>query len=97
LIAELNTALHSANALRLASDLHMRNDEIKALQTCPVCKGNVRLAFQNPVGFKISCAGCGTDRYLRGLNGTREYEQLVAGERNFRVHGRRAWAMSLGA
>lgn len=97
LIAELNTVLHSANATRQANDLYMRNEEIKALQTCPVCKGNVRLDFQNPAGFKISCAGCGTDRYLRGLNGTREYEQLVAGERNFRVHGRRAWAMSLGA
>lgn len=97
LIAELSTVLHSANATRQANDLSMRNEEIKALQICPVCKGNVRLAFQNPAGFKISCAGCGTDRYLRGLNGTREYEQLVAGERNFRVHGRRAWAMSLGA
>src|SRR5690554_1511946 len=93
LIAELSTVLHSANATRQANDLHMRNEEIKALQTCPVCKGNVRLDFQNPTGFKINCAGCGTDRYLRGLNGTREYEQLVAGERNFWVHGRRAWAM----
>lgn len=97
LIAELNTVLYSANAIRVARDLHMRNEEIKALQNCPVCKCNVRLDFQNPAGFKISCAGCGTERYLRGLNGTREYEQLVAGERNFRIHGRRAWAMSLGA
>lgn len=97
LIAELNAALHSENALRLASDLRMRNEEIKALQICPVCKGSVHFAFQNPAGFKISCAGCGAERYLRCQKYTREYEQLVAGERSFRVHGRRAWAMTLGA
>ncbi|MBL4835025.1 MAG: hypothetical protein JKY26_13730 [Pseudomonas sp.] len=95
LMDELRAALHSANAVRLASDLLTRNEEIKTLQICPVCKSPVRLAFQSPSGFKAGCAGCGTDRYLRGQNGSREYEQLVAGERDFRILGRRAWAMSL--
>lgn len=95
LMDQLRGVLHSANAMRLAGVLLTRNEEIKALQICPVCKTHVRLTFQSPYGFKAGCAGCGTDRYLRRENGSRAYEQLVAGGRDFRILGRRAWAMSL--
>ncbi|MGM1051029.1 MAG: hypothetical protein ACQEXO_01355 [Pseudomonadota bacterium] len=95
LMEELKTALHTANALRLGSDLLQRNEEIKALQICPVCRGKVRLFFQSPSGFKANCAGCGIDRYLRDKNGAREFEQLVAGIRDFRTVGRRGWCLNL--
>lgn len=94
-LSELKTALRSANAMRLGAELLERNQEIAALQSCPVCKEKGRLVFQSPAGFKANCATCGADRYLRGQKGQREYEQLVAGNRDFRTLGRRGWALSI--
>ncbi len=92
-INELQEALKSANALRLGTDLLRRNEEISALQICPVCRKKVRLIFQDSFGFKASCEECKTDRYLRGQKAQREYEQVVGGRRDFRTLGRRGWAM----
>jgi hypothetical protein len=95
LLNELQTALKSANAIRLGAELLERNQELAALQSCPVCKEKGRLVFQNPAGFNANCETCGTIRYLRGQKGKREYEQLVAGKRDFRTLGRRGWALPI--
>lgn len=95
-VGELIKDLRAANALALANDIYMRNEEIKALQICPVCKSHVHLTFQSPSGFRAGCTECRTERYLREQNEVREYEQLVSGEEGFRVLGRRAWTMELG-
>lgn len=96
LLSELKKVLKAGNALRLESDLFKRNEEIKTLRVCPVCRSEVHLVFQNPAGFRASCTSCGSDRYLRGgLKGQREYEQMVAGKRDFRSLGRRGWALSI--
>ena len=95
-LSELKTALRSANAMRLEAELLERNQEIAALQSCPVCREKGRLVFQSPEGFKANCATCGADRYLRGQKDQREYEQLVAGKKDFRTLGRRGWALLMG-
>jgi hypothetical protein len=92
-LAQLNGALRSANAIKLSSELLRRNEEIEALQTCPVCACKAPLVFQSPAGFKASCVECGSDRYLRGEKGKREFEQLLSGKRDFRTLGRRGWAV----
>ena len=92
----VKTALRSANAMRLEAELLERNQEIAALQSCPVCREKGRLVFQSPEGFKANCATCGADRYLRGQKDQREYEQLVAGKKDFRTLGRRGWALLMG-
>ncbi len=96
LFNQLQAAMKSANAIQLAAELFERNQEIAALQNCPVCKERGHLVFQSPAGFKANCAACGTDRYLRGQKDQREYEQLVAGKNDFRTLGRRGWALLMG-
>jgi len=96
LLNKLQAALISANAIQQSSDLFRRNEEVRALQICPVCRSKVRLIFQSPAGFKANCGECGTERYLRGERGQREFEQLVAGKRDFRTLGRRGWVLRFG-
>jgi hypothetical protein len=95
LLSELHASLKSANAIRLGFELLERNQELATLQNCPVCQKKGRLVFQSPVGFRADCDSCGTIRYLRGPKGQREYEQLVAGKRDFRTLGRRGWALPI--
>lgn len=95
-LSELQALLVSANAIQQSADLFRRNEEVRALQTCPVCGSKVRLIFQSPAGFKANCEECGTERYLRGERGQREFEQLVAGKRDFRTLGRRGWVLRFG-
>jgi hypothetical protein len=89
-LAQLNGALRSANAIKLSSELLRRNEEIEALQTCPVCACKAPLVFQSPAGFKASCVECGSDRYLRGEKGKREFEHFErVAWKTERTHGRR--------
>lgn len=94
-LGELQTALTSANATKLRNDLSRRNEELKALQICPICARKALFVFQSPAGFRASCEECESDRYLRGEKGKRVFEQLLAGKRNFQTLGRRGWAVDV--
>lgn len=88
----LRQALIDSNANKQASELELRQQEIFALQTCPVCSAKVDLHFQPPAGFRVNCTGCRTDRYLRSQGNKYVFEQKLAGMIDFRTTGRRAFS-----
>lgn len=95
LVVEISAQLQASNATALSAALVARNDEILALEKCPVCSDKVTLTFQNESGFKANCSTCKTHRYLRSQHGVREYTQAVEGSGDFRTLGRRGWALTI--
>ncbi|WP_085607811.1 MULTISPECIES: hypothetical protein [unclassified Pseudomonas] len=89
-LAQLQQALTAANAGQQAEALGLRQQELVALQACPVCGSSVRLVFQQPAGFKANCGDCATERYLRHQTSQWVYEQKLNAEIDFRKVGRRA-------
>lgn len=92
---QLKKALGAANATQKGLTLERLNQELLALERCPVCKAKVDLAFQSPAGFRTNCEECSSERYLRQQKGSRVFDQLVAGKRDFRTLGRRAFSIQL--
>ncbi|MFU3617661.1 hypothetical protein [Pseudomonas paraeruginosa] len=94
-VDELKTALIAANATQQGDALELLNQEILALETCPVCKEKAGLVFQSPAGFRANCSKCGTERYLRQQKGQLVFDQIVAGNMDFASLGRRAFSMQV--
>lgn len=95
LIDKLKEALSAANATQKGLSLERLNQELLALEKCPVCKAKVDLTFQSPAGFRTNCEECSAERYLRQQKDSRVFDQLVAGKRDFRTLGRRAFSIQL--
>ena len=95
LIDKLKRALSAANAIQKGLALERLNQELLALEKCPVCKAKVDLTFQGPAGFRANCEECSAERYLRQQKNSRVFDQLVAGKRDFRTLGRRAFSIQL--
>ncbi|HGM4165516.1 TPA: hypothetical protein ACKPEJ_006342, partial [Pseudomonas aeruginosa] len=91
----LKNALIAANSTRQGLALEQLNQEILALENCPVCKAKADLVFQSPAGFRTNCEGCGTQRYLRQQDGRFVFEQNVSGRAEFLTLGRRAFSMQI--
>lgn len=91
----LKNALIAANSTRQGLALEQLNQEILALENCPVCKAKADLVSQRPAGFRTNCVGCGTQRYLRQQDGRFIFEQVVSGRAEFLTIGRRAFSMQL--
>lgn len=91
----LKNALIAANSTRQGLALEQLNQEILALENCPVCKAKTDLVSQRPAGFRTNCVGCGTQRYLRQQDGRLIFEQVVSGRAEFLTIGRRAFSMQL--
>lgn len=83
--------LNESNAITQAKLLIKRQTEIAALEICSVCQEKVKLEYQQPLGFKISCRSCKTERFLRKKEDNWEYEQKTNGEINFTKYGRRTF------
>lgn len=92
---KLKKGLIAANATEQESALEQRYHEIVFLETCPVCRAKVKLAFQHPAGFKANCDNCGAERYLRQQKDGRVYDQILIGNADFRTLGRRAISMKI--
>lgn len=95
--AELKEALISANARQQAAMLDLRQQEIMAIQNCPVCYATVRLRSQEPAGFRASCSNCSTERYLREQGDKLVFEQKMDGTIDFLTTGRRTLSLCWGA
>jgi len=94
-IVVLKDALVAANSTRQAGALVRHNQEIFALEKCPVCDAKVDLYFQNPAGFRANCDKCGTERYLRRKGDQLIFDQTVSGRKDFVVLGRRAFSLEI--
>lgn len=94
-IAALKGALVAANSFRQAEALERHNQEIIALEKCPVCEAKADLFFQSPVGFRVNCDKCGTERYLRREGSQLVFDQTVAGRKGFVALGRRAFSLDV--
>ncbi len=91
----LKKALIAANSILQGAALERLNQEILALEKCPVCKAKADLAFQSPAGFRANCEECGTQRYLRQQDSRFVFEQIVSGRTDFLTLGRRAFSMQV--
>jgi hypothetical protein len=91
LFADLRQALIDSNAIQQAAKLHLRQQEIVALQVCPVCYSKVTLHFQQPSGFRANCDSCRTERYFRVKENKFVFEQKLEGTIDFRTTGRRTY------
>lgn len=91
----LKNALIAANSTRQGLALEQLNQEILALENCPVCNAKTDLVFQSPAGFRTNCKGCGTQRYLRQQDDRFVFEQNVSGRAEFLTLGRRAFSMQI--
>ncbi|MDT4851449.1 hypothetical protein FQZ97_856300 [compost metagenome] len=89
----LKKALIAANSIPQGVALERHNQEILALEKCPVCEAKADLFFQSPAGFRANCGACGTERYLRQHKDGRVFDQIVAGKVDFLTLGRRAFSM----
>jgi len=94
-IAALKDALVAANSSRQAEVLERHNQEIIALEQCPVCKAKADLIFQSPIGFRANCDKCGTERYLRREGTQLVFDQTVSGRKDFVALGRRAFSLDV--
>ena len=94
-IAALKGALVAANSSRQAEALERHNQEIIALEKCPVCEVKGNLFFQSPIGFRANCNICGTERYLRREGSQLVFDQTVAGRKGFVALGRRAFSLDV--
>ncbi|MCW8887403.1 MAG: hypothetical protein OQK12_19430 [Motiliproteus sp.] len=92
LFADLRQALIDSNAIQQAAKLHLRQQEIIALQTCPVCSARVTLHFQQPSGFRANCDNCRTERYFRDQGNRFVFEQKLEAKIDFRTTGRRSFS-----
>ena len=91
----LEQSLVGANATAQARQLRRRQQALLALQKCPVCSQSVKVTHQRPDGFIADCLSCKTKRYLRSQQGRREFEQILAGQSEFRLVGRRSFVCQL--
>lgn len=94
-IAVLKHALIAANSTRQAEALEQHNQEIVALEKCPVCGAKANLFFQSPLGFRANCDSCGTERYLRRKGDQLVFDQSVSDCRDFAALGRRAFSIDI--
>ncbi|MGV8863182.1 MAG: hypothetical protein ACOH2T_18705 [Pseudomonas sp.] len=94
-IVVLKDALIAANSTRQAGALEQHNQEIVALEKCPVCEAKADLFFQSPAGFRANCDKCGTERYLRRKGDQLVFDQTVSGRKDFAVLGRRAFSLEI--
>lgn len=88
---DIRQALIDSNAIQQAAKLHLRQQEIVALQVCPVCYAKATLHFQSPLGFRANCNSCRTERYFRVQENKFVFEQKLEGKVDFRTTGRRAF------
>jgi len=91
LFTDLRQSLIDSNAVQQAVELDLRQQEIIALQVCPVCYSKVILHFQPPLGFRASCDNCRTERYFSVQENKFVFEQKLEGKVDFRTTGRRAF------
>ena len=94
-IAVLKDALVTANSSRQAEVLERHNQEIIALEKCPVCEAKADVFFQSPIGFRANCGKCGTERYLRREGTQLVFDQTVSGRKGFVALGRRAFSLDV--
>ena len=94
-IAVLKDALVTANSSRQAEVLERHNQEIIALEKCPVCEAKADVFFQRPIGFRANCGKCGTERYLRREGTQLVFDQTVSGRKGFVALGRRAFSLDV--
>jgi len=90
ILVELINVLLATNAAEQKDIIELRNQELIALQQCPICKGGAKLVFQNPFGFMANCDSCGAERYFRCHKDGWEFEQKISDVIEFRTSGRRA-------
>lgn len=91
-LSMVERSLVDDNAVSQVRELGRRQQEIMVLERCPVCSSPVKLVHQEPSSFATDCKSCKTKRYLRVNGAGVEYEQKLAGSRDFRVVGRRSFA-----
>lgn len=93
----LQDGLIKDNAVGCADELQLRQQELIALERCPVCSAEVNVQFQHPGGFRANCSHCSCDRYLRVGESIREFDQQLEGLVDFRKAGRRAFSLRWGS
>lgn len=93
ILCELKEVLCSNNATQQADNLVLRNQEILALQKCPLCKTSGRLISQDPAGFKVRCEACKVERYLQRQKDKWVFDQKISGQTGFQKFGRRTMSL----
>lgn len=93
--AKIKCSLMNENAAEQASQFRKRNEEITELQKCPVCSSFVKLKCHESIGFVADCINCKTQRYLRTRGESKEYEQILSGNTEFKEVGRRSFIVKI--
>ena len=77
---ELDTILkllQKSNAKNQALELSLRNEEVKALRTCPVCYSLAKINHQPDGGFSLICPNCSSNQYLTISGGKHFFSMAI--------------------